>query len=30
MPIHAMEDGDLKVRGGQRLGKKADMRLSLT
>ena len=30
MPIHAMEDGDLTVRGGHRLGKKADMRLSLT
>ena len=30
MPIHAMEDGDLIVGGGQRLGKKADMRLSLT
>ena len=30
MPTHAMEGGDLTVRGGQRLGKKADMRLSLT
>ena len=30
MPIHTMEDGELTVRGGQRFGKKADMRLSLT